>query len=241
MKTQKRNNQPNTRGLRTALVCVSMTVVICWGAADAWADWGADFIWYPTSDPSAVKMCIAGQSTTFVASTTGSPPGGYVQYLWKFVGCTLGDTCPHGDGEQTTTWTLPDVNPSNRVLLQIKIGDDYRSIIKTVPITVDAFTVTVLPSAGCAVLGGDGGVDDDEPNGNGIVCSSGTTDEALCTEQDANSQIAALKVVPEPGYVFTGWAVNGAEIWAGVAPLFLSAMPVLTGDIPFTHVRPPGG
>ncbi len=77
---------------------------------------------------------------------------------------------------------------------------------------MDAFTVTILPSAGCTVLGGDGGVDDDEPDGNGIVCSSETTDEALCTEQDANSQIVALKVAPDEGDDFTGWSVNGAQI-----------------------------
>ena len=106
---------------------------------------------------------------------------------------------------------------------------------KSVTVTVpdEPFTVNILPVTGCMVLAGDGGVDDAEPNGNGIVCSGGmATNNPLCTEQFQKSQVASLKVVPEPGHVFTGWTVNGAQINASVEPLFLTTMPLLaqTGE-----------
>lgn len=99
-------------------------------------------------------------------------------------------------------------------------------------VAANAFTVNVLPSAGCTVTAGDGGVDAAETNGNGIACSGGmAADNPLCTEQFKNSDLAVLKVVPGAGFVFTGWIVNDAEIkTASVDVLFLSAMPVLAGD-----------
>ena len=106
----------------------------------------------------------------------------------------------------------------------------------SVNVTAGAFTVNILPSAGCTVMAGDGGVDDDETEGNGIVCSGETTDDALCTEQYANDNIAALKVVPDAGYVFTGWTVNGAQVQTVAEPLFLTTMPVLAGDVPVIPV-----
>ena len=70
-------------------------------------------------------------------------------------------------------------------------------------------------------MAGDGGVDDADP---------------LCTEQYANSQVASLKVVSDAGYGFTGWIINGAHIpLASAEPLFLSTMPLLAGDVPFTQ------
>ena len=95
-------------------------------------------------------------------------------------------------------------------------------------VAANAFTVNVLPSAGCTVTAGDGGVDVVEAP-NGIVCSGTTAaSDPLCTEQFKNSDIAALKVVPDTGYVFTGWTVNGAHITLTSAePLLLTTMPVL--------------
>ena len=90
---------------------------------------------------------------------------------------------------------------------------------------------------GCTVTAGDGGVDTIETNG--IVCSGATADEALCREQFQNNAVATLKVSPAPGFVFTGWTVNGAQIkTASSETLFLTTMPVLAqhGDwvTPFT-------
>ena len=38
-------------------------------------------------------------------------------------------------------------------------------------VSATSYTVNIVPSAGCTVTAGDGGVDEAEPNGNGIVCS----------------------------------------------------------------------
>ena len=107
----------------------------------------------------------------------------------------------------------------------------------SVNVTAGAFTVNILPSAGCTVLAGDGGIDDAEAEGNGIVCSGGTAvDDPLCTEQYENSQIASLKVIPEEGYGFNGWIVDGAQIeLTSAEPLFLATMPMLAqaGEGPF--------
>ena len=46
--------------------------------------------------------------------------------------------------------------------------------------------------------------------------------------------VTSLTMVPEPGYAFTGWTVNGVQIKLTAAePLFLTTMPVLAaqGDI----------
>lgn len=74
---------------------------------------------------------------------------------------------------------------------------------------------------------------------NGIVCSGGTaTDDPLCTEQFQNSAIAALKVVPEPGYGFNGWIVDGAHMeLTSAKPLFLATRPVLAGDVTNVQVQ----
>jgi len=59
------------------------------------------------------------------------------------------------------------------------------------------------------VTAGDGGVDTVETP-NGIVCAGTTAaNDPLCTEQFANSAVASLKVVPDSGYAFTGWSLNG--------------------------------
>ena len=110
------------------------------------------------------------------------------------------------------------------------ISDTYWAIVMTD--TEDArnmrFTVNVLPSAGCAVTAGDGGVDVVEAP-NGIVCSGGmAATDPLCTEQFKNTAIAALKVVSDPSHLFLGWIINGAEIaLTYTEPLLLTTMPML--------------
>ena len=100
------------------------------------------------------------------------------------------------------------------------------------------FIENILLRAGCAVIAGDGGVDAVEADG--IACSGGmAADDPLCAEQFKASAVAALKVVPEAGYAFTGWTVNASEISvASSDTLFLTTMPVLAqnGDwmTPFT-------
>ena len=95
------------------------------------------------------------------------------------------------------------------------------------------FVELIIPSAGCAVIAGDT-VETD-----GIACAGGmAADNPLCTEQFKNADLAALKVVPEAGYAFTGWTVNGAEITtASAETLFLTTMPTLAG---LANILPPG-
>ena len=95
----------------------------------------------------------------------------------------------------------------------------------------------IVPSAGCAVIAGDGGVDAVEPDG--LACAGGmAATDPLCTEPFKNTAIAALKVTTEPGFVFTGWTVNGAEInTASADTLFLTTMPTLAG---LANILPPG-
>jgi len=225
-----------TRWVQRKMIPASLVIGLCAFTGRAQAAWDVDFQWYPNADPSAVGTCIAGQPATFTASITGSPPSGLVQYLWTFRGCTAAGTCPQGADAHTVTWTYPKPLSPNSVQLEVRItpsgAQNYesRSCLRSVPVTASTFTVNIVPSAGCTVTAGDGGVDDAEPNGNGIVCYSETTDDALCTEQYANSQIASLKVVPESGYAFTGWTVNDAQVQTAAEPLFLTTMPVLAAN-----------
>ena len=55
-------------------------------------------------------------------------------------------------------------------------------------------------------------------------------DNPLCAEQFKNSDVAALKVVTDPGYEFAYWEMNGGIIQqASAEPLFLSTMPLFAG------------
>ena len=78
-----------------------------------------------------------------------------------------------------------------------------------------------------------------EAKGNTLACSGATAaTNPLCTEQFKNADLAALKVVPEAGYAFTGWTVNGAQITTASADtLFLTTMPTLAG---LANILPPG-
>ncbi len=82
------------------------------------------------------------------------------------------------------------------------------------------------------VTAGDGGVDAIEPDG--IVCSGGmAATNPLCTEQFKNADLATLKVVPEAGYAFAYWDMNGGIVQhASAEPLFLSTMPLLASNGP---------
>jgi len=115
----------------------------------------------------------------------------------------------------------------------ISVGSNTLSV--TVTVTANAFTVNIVPSAGCTVTAGDGGVDNDadnDPQGNGIACAGGmAADHPLCAEQFQNKAVAALKVTTEPGYGFTGWIVDGAHIkLTSAEPLFLATRPVLANN-----------
>jgi len=107
----------------------------------------------------------------------------------------------------------------------ISVGSNTLSVT----VTANAFTVNIVPSAGCTVTAGDGGVDAAEANGNGIVCAGATAaNDPLCTEQFKNNALATLKVTTEPGYGFNGWIVDGGLIKMTQAePLFLTTMPRL--------------
>ena len=91
------------------------------------------------------------------------------------------------------------------------------------------FIENILLRAGCAVIAGDGGVDAVEADG--IACAGGmAVTDPSCTEQFKNSDVAALKVVTDPGYEFAYWEMNGGIIQqASAEPLFLSTMPLFAG------------
>ncbi len=71
----------------------------------------------------------------------------------------------------------------------------------------------------------------DAVEADGIACAGGmAADNPLCTEQFKNSDVAALKVVTDPGYEFAYWEMNGGIIQqASAEPLFLSTMPLFAG------------
>ncbi len=131
--------------------------------------------------------------------------------------------------------TFPDATPVGsphtvRAVITFDSGGTPISVgsnTLSVSVKKSAFTINVQPTAGCPVTAGDGGVDIME-SPNGIACSYGMAmNDPLCTEQFESSTIASLKVTPEPGYVFTGWTVNGAQVNAAVRPLLLTTMPKL--------------
>lgn len=166
-----------------------------------------------------------GQSVTVSGSCSDDDDGFLTRYEWTFSDGLFSKTS--NQASVTRTFDAPDIYT---VMLRVKDNDGAWSIRKKRKFTVTAatFTVNVLPSAGCAVTAGDGGVDAVEAP-NGIVCSGTTAaSDPLCTEQFKQSAVATLKVVPEAGYVFTGWTVNGGQIKTTSAEtLFLTTMPRL--------------
>jgi hypothetical protein len=83
----------------------------------------------------------------------------------------------------------------------------------------------------------DGGVNAVETP-NGMACVSGmTTSDPLCTEQFKNFNFTMLKVTTDPGYMFTGWIVNGTPAKQAAGPLFLTTRPGLASR---SDLLPPG-
>ncbi len=168
----------------------------------------------------------AGQSVTVSGSCSDDDDGFLTRYEWTFSDGLFSKT-----SNQASVTRMVDAPGAYTVMLRVKDNDGAWSIRKKRKFTVTAatFTVNVLPSAGCAVTAGDGGVDAVEAP-NGIVCSGGmAADDPLCMEQFKQSAVAALKVVPAAGYAFTGWTVNGAQVKTAAEPLLLTTMPRLAG------------
>ena len=160
----------------------------------------------------------AGATVTFTA--TGCVDCS--DYWWEFE--RIGEPA-YSDGG--SGYTLRKTFPLPGTYWARVTGDTGESRNKKFTVTANNFTVNIVPSAGCTVTAGDGGVDAVEAP-NGIACSSATAaNDPRCTEQFTNSAVAALKVTTEPGYVFTGWTVNGAQITLTSAePLLLTTMPM---------------
>ena len=174
----------------------------------------------------------AGQSVTVSGSCSDDDDGFLTRYEWTFSDGLFSKT-----SNQASVTRTVDASGVYTVMLRVKDNDGAWSIRikRKFTVTAATFTVNVLPSAGCAVTAGDGGVDVVEAP-NGIVCSGGmAANDPLCAEQFKNSDIAALKVVPDTGYVFTGWTVNGAQFTVTSAePFLLTTMPVLAQNSSYT-------
>ena len=67
----------------------------------------------------------------------------------------------------------------------------------------------------------------------GIACAGGmAVTDPSCTEQFKNSDVAALKVVTDPGYEFAYWEMNGGIIQqANAEPLFAGLVVVPTSRV----------
>ena len=227
-----------TRWVHAGIAGISLMGGVCGLVADARATCHVEYINCPP---------CAGEAGNFSAT-----PGSLLTFKAKADGCAISDVTwtvtklPSGNDAGWTkpyayhkiqlsfSSTFPDLGA-----YAIHVRFDPEGAEKEVALQIQpsAFTVNIIPSAGCAVIAGDGGVDAVEPDG--IACSGGmAADNPLCTEQFKNSAIASLKVVPEPGYAFTGWTVNGAEISvASSDTLFLTTMPTLAG---LADILPPG-
>ena len=170
-----------------------------------------------------------GEQVTISGICSYDPDGVVFQYQWTF---SDGQAAYTGS-EASVTRTFSNAG-TYAVFLRVKDNDGAWSskIKKNITVTANNFTVNIIPSAGCAVMAGDGGVDAAEANGNGIACSGGmAANDPLCAEQFNAADIAALKAVPEAGYGFTGWIVDGAHIqMTSAEPLFLSTRPALADN-----------
>ena len=176
----------------------------------------------------AINISISPSSPIVGASVTFTATGcvDCSDYWWEFE--RIGEPA-YSDGG--SGYTLRKTFPLPGTYWARVTGDTGESRNKKFTVTANNFTVNIVPSAGCTVTAGDGGVDAPEADGNGIACAGGmAATNPLCTELFKNADLATLKVAPESGFVFTGWTVNGAEIkTASANMLFLSAMPVLAG------------
>ena len=200
-----------TRHLRRHIIMVIALGGLCCGATTA----TAINISISPSSPAV------GATVTFTA--TGCPD--CTDYWWEFD--RIGDTS-YSDGG--SGYALKKKFPLPDTYWARVTGDTGASQNKQFTVIANNFTVNIIPSAGCAVIAGDGGVDE-AVEADGIACAGGmAADNPLCTEQFKNSDVAALKVVPDPGYEFVYWEMNGGIIQqASAEPLFLSTMPLFAG------------
>ena len=218
-----------TRWFRTGIVLKSLLAGVCGIAADARATCRVDYV--------LCRDCTQDDNGNFSA-TLGSTP----TFKAKSVDCSISDvtwTVTKRQNGDDDGWSIEFSYHSVQLAFSytfkelgqydVHVRFDPEGAEKQVGLQIrkDAFTVNIVPSAGCAVMAGDGGVDVVETP-NGIACSGGmAADDPLCIEQFENSSVATLKVVPEPGFVFTGWTVNGAQMKTAAAPLLLTTMPTL--------------
>ena len=222
-----------TRWVHAGIAGISLMGGVCGLVADARATCHVEYINCPP---------CAGEAGNFSAT-----PGSLLTFKAKADGCAISDVTwtvtklPSGNDAGWTkpyayhkiqlsfSSTFPDLGA-----YAIHVRFDPEGAEKEVALQIQpsAFTVNIIPSAGCAVIAGDGGVDAVETDG--IACAGGmAATDPLCTEQFKNTAIAALKVTTEPGFVFTGWIVDGAHIEiASAAPLFLTTMPLLASNGP---------
>lgn len=225
MKAQKRKNQTRTRGFRTGLFLLGLMIGVCWMTEGAWA----------------ISISVTPSTPTVGEAVTLTATGcsGCFNYLWSGAVGGSGSQISHTfHAAGTYTVMVQATQEVCEYYPYYYCWYESPSTTKQMTVKANTFTVNIVPTTGCTVIAGDGGVDDDEPDGNGIVCSSETTDDTLCTEQYANSQIAALKIVPDPGHSFRGWTVNGAEIeLASSDPLLLTTLPALAS---LAAILPPG-
>ncbi len=211
-------------GIRRSLLWfISVWLCIEGTTGSAWAQFDNELpvACFTSVTPPAPKI---GEQVTISGTCSYDPDGVVFQYQWTF---SDGQAAYTGS-ESSITRTFSQAG-TYVVFLQVKDNDGAWSgkIRQNITVTASNFTVNIVPSAGCTVTAGDGGVDDVEAP-NGIVCSGDmVADDPLCKEQFQNSAVATLKVTTEPGHAFTGWIVNDAQVKTAAEPLFLTTMPAL--------------
>ena len=220
-----------TRWVHAGIAGISLMGGVCGLVADARATCHVEYINCPP---------CAGEAGNFSAT-----PGSLLTFKAKADGCAISDVTwtvtklPSGNDAGWTkpyayhkiqlsfSSTFPDLGA-----YAIHVRFDPEGAEKEVALQIQpsAFTVNIIPSAGCAVIAGDGGVDAVETDG--IACAGGmAATDPLCREQFKNADLAALKVAPEAGYGFNGWIVDGAHMqMTSAEPLFLSTRPVLADN-----------
>jgi len=225
----KRHDLLGGRVRKRLLWLISVWLCFDGMTGSAWAQFENEYpvACFTSVTPPSPKV---DESVTISGSCSYDPDGVVFQYKWTF-----------SDGLAAYTGSAASVTRTfsqagtYAVFLQVKDNDGAWSskIKRNIPVTASNFTVNIVPTAGCTVTAGDGGVDVAEAP-NGILCSGGmAATNPLCTEQFKNADLAVLKVALEPGYGFTGWIVDGAHIqMTSVEPLFLTTRPLLASTIP---------
>jgi len=163
----------------------------------------AQFVYYPTAQPTAVGTASAGAPTTFDASAT---PGS--SYAWTFKGCRTAGTCPTGP---VVAWTFAE--PGKTFVMLTVNGRSFPTV--AVQVQQGTFTVTVTPSAGGTVTASAG-------MGAGLACSSSAT---RCQDAYLDDVGVLLHATPESGWVISHWILNGVTKTANDALLLIGKGP----------------